>query len=148
MAEPNIRAESVSTGHELSDLNPNKIFWSGLGLALLITLVVVSMYGLFHYFYRSETRQRPTPSPLSYGAEAPPEPRLLTRPGAELAAMRAEEDQVLTSYGWIDRERGIVRLPINRAIELLAKEGLPARTQNSDGGRTRSAEAEKEKAKR
>jgi hypothetical protein len=117
-------------------------------LAVVIVIVVVAMYGLFHFFYRSETRSRPTPSPLSYGVEPPPEPRLLTKPGADLAAMRAEEDQILNSYGWIDRERGIVRLPIGRAITLLAQKGLPTRSEAGDGGRTRRPDAEKEKTRR
>ena len=33
------------------------------------------------------------------------------------------DDRELTSYGWIDRQRGIVRIPIDRAMELLANEG-------------------------
>ncbi len=148
MAEPNTPANSASTGHELSDLNPNKILWFGAGLGLGIALVVLAMYGMFHYFYQSETRARPAPSPLSYGVEPPPEPRLLTRPGADLAAMRAEEDDILDSYGWIDREHGIVRVPIDRAITLLAQKGLPTRTQAGAGGRTSSPAAEKEKTKR
>jgi hypothetical protein len=148
MAEEHHPANSVSTGHELSDLNPNKILWFGAGLALGIAAVVLVMYGLFHYFYQSETRTRPAPSPLSYGVEPPPEPRLLTKPGADLAAMRAEEDQILSSYGWIDRDRGIVRVPIDRAITLLAQKGLPTRPRAGDGGRTRSSDPEKEKTQR
>jgi hypothetical protein len=145
MAEQNTQASSASAGHELSDLNPNKIFWSGVGLAIVIALVVVMMYGLFHYFYRSETRRRPPPSPLSFGAEPPPEPRLLTRPGADMAALRAEEDQILNSYGWIDRERGIVRVPIDRAIALLAERGLPTRAEATHESATRSTGIGKEK---
>jgi hypothetical protein len=148
MAEQNTPANSVSTGHELSDVYPKKILWFAMGLALVIAAVVLVSYGLFHYFYQSETRKRPPPSPLSYGVEPPPEPRLLTKPGADLAAMRAEEDQILGSYGWIDRERGIVRVPIDRAITLLAQKGLPSRHQSGDGGEARSAGAEKGKTKR
>ena len=148
MAEQPTRADSASTGHELSDVNPKRILWFGIGLALVIGTVVVVSYGLFNYFYRTETRRRPPPSPLSYGVEPPPEPRLLTKPGADLAAMRAEEDQILGSYGWIDRERGIVRVPIDRAIMLLAQKGLPTRAQSGDGGATQSPGAEKEKTKR
>lgn len=148
MAEQNTPANSASTGHELSDANPKKILWFAVGLALVIAMVALVTYGLFHFFYRSETRSRPAPSPLSYGVEPPPEPRLLTKPGADLAAMRADEDQILGSYGWIDRERGIVRVPIDRAITLLAQKGLPTRAQSGDGGATQSPGAEKEKTKR
>ena len=62
--------------------------------------------------------------------------------------MRAEEDQILGSYGWIDRERGIVRVPIDRAITLLAQKGLPTRAEGADAGLTRRAGAGKEKIKR
>ena len=148
MAEQNTPAKSVSIGHELSDVYPKNILWFGIGLALMIGAVVLVSYGLFHYFYQSETRSRPPPSPLSYGVAPPPEPRLLTKPGADLAALRADEDEILGSYGWIDRERGIVRVPIDRAITLLAQKGLPTRAQSGDGGATQSPGAEKEKTKR
>lgn len=49
---------------------------------------------------------------------------------------RASEDAKLNSHGWIDTERGIVRIPIERAMDLVAQRGLPARgpgTQNSSG---------------
>jgi hypothetical protein len=62
--------------------------------------------------------------------------------------MRAEEDQILGSYGWIDRERGIVRVPIDRAITLLAQKGLPTRAEAADVGPTRRPGAGKEKTKR
>ena len=44
-----------------------------------------------------------------------------------LAAVRAAEEKVLQTYGWVDKEQKIVRIPIDRAMELLAERGLPAR---------------------
>ncbi len=41
--------------------------------------------------------------------------------------MRAAEEKILHSYGWIDQQKGIVRIPIERAMELTAQRGLPAR---------------------
>src|ERR1041384_2155160 len=101
MAEQNTPAKSVSIGHELSDVYPKNILWFGIGLALVIGAVGLGSYALFHYFYQSETRSRPPPSPLSYGVEPPPEPRLLTRPGADLAALRADEEQKLGRLRWV-----------------------------------------------
>jgi DNA-binding GntR family transcriptional regulator len=43
--------------------------------------------------------------------------------------MLAAETAILHSYGWVDRDAGIVRIPIERAIEILAERGLPTRDQ-------------------
>ncbi len=58
---------------------------------------------------------------------APPPPR--TRVHAPLEELRAAEDAVLHSYGWVDRPAEIVRMPIERAMEVLIERGLPARAQ-------------------
>jgi len=58
-------------------------------------------------------------------ARTPAPPRKAI-PGRELLEMRAAEDAALHSYGWVDRRAGIVRIPIDRAMELVAKRGLPA----------------------
>jgi len=41
--------------------------------------------------------------------------------------MRAAQERELTTYGWVDKEKQTVRIPIDRAMELLAQRGLPAR---------------------
>jgi hypothetical protein len=61
---------------------------------------------------------------LSNPQKAPPEPRLQPNPPLELKEFRAGEDAVLNTYGWVDPEKGIVRIPVSRAMELVAKEGL------------------------
>ena len=57
----------------------------------------------------------------------PPEPRLQSDPATDLRRWRAEEDAALRSYSWADRSRGVVRIPLERAMELVLKRGLPAR---------------------
>jgi len=46
--------------------------------------------------------------------------------------MRADENKILSSYDWVDRDHGVVRIPIERAIEILADRGLPMRAEKSD----------------
>jgi hypothetical protein len=46
--------------------------------------------------------------------------------------MRAAEDGLLNSYGWVDQEKGIARIPIEDAIQILGQKGLPARQQSSE----------------
>lgn len=48
----------------------------------------------------------------------------------DLVAFRSRENSELENYGWIDRKSGVVRIPIDRAMDLLAQRGLPARATN------------------
>lgn len=50
-----------------------------------------------------------------------PEVRHWAEPEAWLASVRAEERRALEGYAWVDRERGLVRIPIERAMELVAE---------------------------
>jgi hypothetical protein len=125
MVDEHSAAQTGAPGHELRDLNPKYIALFGAGLAAIIIAVLTAAYALFHYYYAGESRARPRPSPLSYNEEPVPEPRLEVNPGAELKTMKAEEDETLNSYGWIDRDQGIVRIPIDRAIAILAQKGKP-----------------------
>ncbi|MBV9071949.1 MAG: hypothetical protein JO231_24785 [Acidobacteria bacterium] len=51
---------------------------------------------------------------------APPGPRLQTNPEADLRRLRAEEDKWLNTYHWIDKQTGIVHIPIVEAMKKLA----------------------------
>jgi hypothetical protein len=51
-------------------------------------------------------------------------PALQVDPVTDMKAMDAREAQLLNSYGWVDKGAGIVRIPIERAIELTAEQGL------------------------
>ncbi|HZS85645.1 MAG TPA: hypothetical protein VFA50_22450 [Stellaceae bacterium] len=56
---------------------------------------------------------------------AMPEPRLQTDPHADLLSLRQREDARLSSYGWVDRQKGIVHIPIDEAMAKLARDGIP-----------------------
>jgi len=148
MVEQDLAAQSAGSGHEVSDINPKRVAMVGLALATVIALALLVTYGLFHYFYSGETRTRPLPSPLSYSREPTPEPRLSVEPGEELKTLRSEEDAMLKSYGWIDRDKGVVRIPIDRAIEILAERGLPVRAAKSAPAADQNLQRRKEETKR
>jgi hypothetical protein len=84
---------------------------------------------LFGYLSGRETRQgaREHPLALTREAQLPPEPRLQTHPREDLRDLRAHEDEVLTSYGWVDKNTGVVRIPIEEAMKIVVERGLPAR---------------------
>jgi hypothetical protein len=54
----------------------------------------------------------------------PPGPRLQTNPEADLHRLLADEHERLTGYHWIDRQKGIVRIPIEQAMRKLARTGI------------------------
>jgi hypothetical protein len=55
----------------------------------------------------------------------PPAPRLQTTTAADIVELHKKEDEILRNYGWVDRNAGVVRLPIDRAMELIVERGLP-----------------------
>lgn len=120
------------------DLNLKAIVVTVIGLALLIGLAMFFMWWVAQGLKRVEAAQDPPPRPIpeAAGRQLPPEPRLQGAPGSafeekpgspelELRQIRAEEERVLTSYEWVDEAGGVARIPVERAIEILAQEGLP-----------------------
>lgn len=67
-----------------------------------------------------------TSAPLPPATAQYPLPRLQPQPQQDLLALRNREDQQLSQYAWIDKSKGIVRIPIDRAMDLLVQRGLPA----------------------
>jgi hypothetical protein len=95
-------------------------------LALAVSVALVCLF-LIWFSRRLEAHARlhdPSLSPL-VGSQAPPDPKLQTNPNQDLQRMRKTEDRALSTYRWIDKERGVVQLPVDRAIDLLVAEGLP-----------------------
>jgi hypothetical protein len=123
------QSTDLPTGYERSDLKPGTIALFGIGLAVVIGAAVVITSLFVHYRALQHSRQE-TPVPRLAGErEATPEPRLQVDAPKELRQMRAAEEAALNSYGWVDKDAGIVKIPVDRAMEILAKKGLPARKQ-------------------
>src|SRR5262245_18944818 len=112
------------SGHELTDASPQAISLFAGGLVLMSGLVLLLLGWLFWQFEATAERADRVQSPLA-GDQLPPAPRLQVQPAQELASLRRAEDERLSTYGWIDREQRLVRVPIDRAIEILAERGLP-----------------------
>ena len=55
------------------------------------------------------------------------QPKLLVNEPANLAQFRAKQHEALTTYGWMDKNAGVVRIPIDRAKDLILERGLPVR---------------------
>ncbi len=124
--EPEKPTTPPASGPENSDANVRDVIFSGLGLAIATFVICLLMLGLFRYLAGS--RESTPANPLA-GSQIPPEPRLEVQPWEQLKQLRAHEDQVLNSYGWVDKDKGIVHIPIDRAIDIVAQQGLPTRKE-------------------
>lgn len=98
-----------------------------IGLLITVALLVlifgsfVAMGGLLRGLDIFSKRMSP---PIPENAQlpvTPPNPHLQVNPKIDLAEKLSKERQQLNTYGWVDRDHGIVHIPIDRAMELIAK---------------------------
>jgi len=105
-------------------------------VALTVGCVVtaIAVFGLYKFLQSRQVAQDAPLSPLVDRSvpRLPPEPRLQVAPERELAAMRAEQQAVLESFGWVDETAGVARIPIDVAMDWLLVRGLPARAAAGD----------------
>ena len=118
--------------HEESDVDFRAIITFGGGLLAVAVLVYVLISGIFRFFDSREGVKVAAEYPLAaaQGHREPPEPRLQTDPRQDMADLRAKEDDLLGSYGWVDKNAGVVRIPIDAAMKLTLERGLPARQES------------------
>jgi hypothetical protein len=125
--------QSSRIGHESNKLPLKAILWCLAGFiatAIVIHLVLIgygtmlgSSYKRFGRIYQIQPNQVP-----QY-----PSPALQSNPSIDLQTYRSRAEHELNTYGWIDRGHGIVKIPIERAMDLLASRGLPVRPSIQNG---------------
>lgn len=115
--------------HETRDIKVSLVFWAAVVLVVAITFFSLLTTLLFRVFHRSSAE------PVSRIELQPhllaPAPQVRTDEAAETARYEAAKTKKLNSYGWIDRNNGIIRIPIERAMDLVAQRGLPTRRPGS-----------------
>jgi hypothetical protein len=109
------------------DVNIRGVFLFAFWLAVGSIAISAAMWGLFRFLARQERSSQPPLAPAIAVSlkRTPPEPRLEPYPLLPRQRLRAEEEAVLGSYGWVDKPGGVVRIPIERAMEVLVQRGLP-----------------------
>jgi hypothetical protein len=114
--------------HEQSDAATRPIFQLVVGLGVFVAISMVLMAMLYRFFNAYETARDTPVSPLAQEEPAmKPGPKLQPSPTIDLQQFRAKEKQALESFGWVDQREQLVHIPIEKAIELMAERGLPAR---------------------
>lgn len=117
----------MATGHENQDASVRAIVWTLAGLAIGAALSFGLIYGVFWYLADHPISTAP-PNPMAAGdPQIPPPPLITDHPAVELRDLHKYEDTFLDTYGWTDKQRGIVRIPIDQAMELQMKKGFPTK---------------------
>jgi hypothetical protein len=111
-------------GYEVQDANPRAVLWFLAGLFIVICLTMFATWLMFRRFSVSEVAP-PSASSFADVREVPAGPQLQPDPRTNLLETRSKQQQELDSYSWEDRKAGIVRIPIERAMDLLLQKGLP-----------------------
>jgi len=104
--------------YERSDIRSRDIAWLAAGLALFVVITPL----LMQFVFPQSMRHQSPSAPPALNADAP---QLEITPRDDLQRFQRSEAQFEQSYGWTDRGKGAVRIPISRAMQLLAERGLP-----------------------
>jgi len=116
----------TGVSYEKEDADARAVIRAGIALALATLVASALVLFLFRWLAQREAKGDAPPPPMAGSTEPgrlPPAPRLQTLPAADLAAVRAEEERALTTYGWVDEHAGTVHIPIAEAMRLLAQRG-------------------------
>lgn len=108
-------------GNEVRELR----VWLAALVLMLAVLLCAGGVALLLHLDRQAARQQPAHTELEREHLLPPDPRLQATPYADGEAFRAQARQQRDSYGWVDREQGIVRVPLTAAQRLLIERGWP-----------------------
>jgi len=127
---------------EREDLSPAGVMYFMVGLVVVVLAIYGIVDGMYHFLDRYERQNQAAISPMmkaqpdtrAITPEDPllfPQPRLESDERSQLNDYIQKQDQKLMTYDYIDKDSGTVRIPIDRAMDLIAQRGLPVRTEGN-----------------
>lgn len=147
--DPNPVKWSSNGAFERRDIRSGGVIWFLVGLAVAGVIITFAVTAFFHYLQRRNEAEQAPISPLvtnapkdtrrlstdyrDYLKQNFPSPQLEIDERTQLDQIRLKEEEMLATYGWVDQKAGIVRIPIERAMDLITQRGLPTRSQESTG---------------
>ncbi len=132
-----------SPGFEREDLSPRAIIAFLIGLAVFCIIVhfaVTAMLRIADDYTHAHAKSKSplvalnpdTRAVLPSTIEKVAQPRLETDEATEIYGFREKEEEELNTYGWVDQKAGIVHIPIERAMQLIAQRGLSTTPQTGE----------------
>lgn len=116
--------EHGQAGYEKTDADAGATFRAGLYILAVMFLVAVVLVPLYRLFARAEREAQPERATVIQETPAASAfPKLVVDEPLALAELRAQEDRLLASYGWVEKDRGIARMPVSEAMRAVAERG-------------------------
>jgi hypothetical protein len=131
-SRPGHGAPGPGGGYEKRDANIPDLLKFGFWMALVIALTLVSMRWTFNYMQHNEVVRAPATA-FERPRELPPSPRLQVEPRQELKDYCEIQERELNTYGWVDQRLRVVHIPVDQAMDLVLKNGLPVRSTPPTG---------------
>jgi hypothetical protein len=138
-------------GFEHEDMNSKGPLYFMAGLTLLCVVIYLIVFGMYRFLDSYASTHQPPMSPMvapeantrlvtPEDPETFPQPRLEVNERTELRSFIEDQDRQLATYDWVDKNKGIVRIPIDRAMELIAKRGLPVHPEGASSAPSSAAQ--------
>jgi hypothetical protein len=139
-------------GFEQEDLSSRSALYFLAGLVLVCVVVYLIVFGMYRFLDSYATAHQPPMSPMVTpetdtravtpgNAETFPQPRLEENERTQLRSFIEDQDRKLATYDWVDKDRGTVRIPIDRAMELIAQRGLPVHPEGASSAQNSAAQS-------
>lgn len=133
-------------GFETEDLSPQGVFYFMAGLAVLGVVIYFILVGMYRYLDAYDRSHQPPMNPMAVKTGVDPQtmtfrditnkveqtfpkPVLEYSERTQLTEEVVKQEKTLASYDWVDQNNGVVRIPIERAMDLLVQRGLPVLPQ-------------------
>jgi hypothetical protein len=128
MDKPN--ASAGTPAYETRDANVRSVFSFLVILGIVLVVASVASWGMFRYFSGHDANRSATDSPFADTRQLPLGPQLQVNPREDWLKYRDEQEKSLETYEWVNRSAGIVRVPIEKAMQLLVKKGVPVQGES------------------
>lgn len=125
MDEHTNNVTAPSPGYETRDAHVAGVFQFLIGLGIVLVVSGLVCWGMFHLFSAHMMNPAATDSPFANTRQLPLGPQLQVNPREDWLRFREDQQKSLDTLAWENRSAGTVRVPIEEAMEMLVKKGVP-----------------------
>lgn len=118
-------SSAPAPGYETRDAHVGGAFGFLVALGIVLVVAALLCWGMFRFFSAHVMDQAASDSPFAGTRQLPLGPQLQVNPREDWLSFRQEQEQALESFAWQNRAAGTVRVPIEVAMDLLVKKGVP-----------------------